>query len=150
MCSMWAFLHVWQIISFIPLLKLDIPENLRIFLTNYLSLFNFKLPISSGWATLGIIKEDPLNQRFADNGYEYKDFFANFALELFIWLIILCCYPISWLAAKITKMKFFINLKNSYQYSMLLRTLHETFIELSLCAFLNLYSVRYIIIYVCI
>ena len=148
MNSMWAFLHVWQIISFIPLLKLDIPENLRIFLTNYISLFNFKIPPTFGWINLGIFKEDPLNQRFEENGYEHKAFFPNFYIELFIWMLILCCYPASYLAAKITNMKFFINLKNSYRFTMLLRTLHETFIELWLCTFLSLYAVNDIYIYI--
>ena len=97
--SLWHFINMLQILSYIPLLNCDLPNNFRIILTDYLSGDLFVLPFDmipefpyNPLDYLSVFITEPLNERFGDLNYESISFIFNFADELLTWLTLLLIY----------------------------------------------------------
>jgi len=119
--SFWAFVNMLQIISYLPIIKCNIPYNLEVFLTQYLSVskttFPFKMlpkwvpnPLSIFMPFLVV----PFSERFILCGYESLSFIYNFSEELTTWLLLLVFYialtVLCWIFPEDSKY-FYIDLK---------------------------------------
>ena len=155
-CSLSLLLQLFnmiQLILFIPLLELEIPENLRLFISDYLqfSHFNFEFLYNAfhrwGIIDLSEINYNPLNEKFALNGLKSRVLIVNYGGQLVIWSFVIFLYiPISLLAK--CKIKKFIELKRAYEYGVLIASFSEAFLDFTLLSFLNITQVIYIYIYI--
>jgi len=149
--SFWAFLNMVQLLSYVPVIMCDIPYNLEIFLTEYLSVSKVSFPFQllPDWIPkpLYIMQEfitGPLNARFFIAGYETISFVYNFGDQLFTWIMIglfylllkflCCCIPRS-------KCETIHKMKKEYEYNTIIRVLIECYLNMSFCAILNLWMV---------
>jgi len=145
--SFWSFVNMVQIISYIPLLKLEIPYNFQIFLTEYLSVakvaipFNL-LPIPNPLDFLKAFITDSLGENFSICGYETFSFIYNFGQELTTWICIFGFYLVLCFFDRILPDNSFILIrrwKKDYEYNAVIRILIETNMNLVFCAFLNIW-----------
>ena len=153
MNTLLPLFNMIQLIVLMPLLEINLPENLRAFIRQYLQFANFKFEFLSnpfhnwGIFDLSEINNCPLNDNFEENGIHSKALIINYGGQLIIWIFIIFLYfPIA-LLAKCCKWKFFIQLKKSYEYAILLTSFSEAYAEFALTSFLNIYQVIYIYIY---
>jgi len=93
--SLWHFINMIQILSYIPLLDCKIPSNYRLILTDYLTIKKLAIPLDfipdfpfSPFSYLPQFMTKPLNERFAEFAYESTSFIFNFAEELSTWLFL--------------------------------------------------------------
>jgi len=145
----WAFVNMVQILSYIPILKLDIPYNLSVFLTQYLSVAKVSIPfkilpdyIPNPAKFLSAFITDSLGENFNICGYETFSFIYNFGQEIVTWFCILGFYLVLTILDSIlpeTRCKFIRNWKKDYEYNGVIRILIETYISLSFCSFLNIW-----------
>ena len=144
-----------QLILFIPLLELEIPENLRIFITQNLQFANFDLEFMynpfHNWEIIDLseINNNPLNDNFQRNEIKSRAFIVNYGVQLMVWTFIIFLYfPIT-ILAKCCKIKKFIEYKKSYEFGVLLTAFTEAFLGFSLLSVLNITQVKlYIYIYI--
>ena len=136
-----------QLILFIPLLELELPENLRIFITEYLQFANFNFTFLYNpfhkWKMINLneVNYNPLNDNFDRNGIKSRAFIVNYGGQLMFWTFIMFLYfPIT-ILAKCCKIRKFIELKKSYEYGVLLSSFSEAFLDFSLLSFLNITQV---------
>ena len=146
-----------QLINLMPLLMVDLPENFRIFINDYLKWSNFRFPWlenffqQTGILDLTELENNPLHPKFAENGYESRSILINYGGQMFLWVCLLSFYPVIWFLAKCTKFKFFIKLKESYEFTAIITALNESFMEISLVMGISLWEVllyTYIYIYI--
>ena len=97
--SVWHFINMLQILSYLPLLDCEIPNNFRVVLSNSLMgtrlVIPFDLLFYPSFNPLRYFIDfdtDPLNEKFIDGGYESISFMANFAEELLTWLLLGLAY----------------------------------------------------------
>ena len=153
---MWALLNMLQLINLIPLLNVPLPENLRIFIGEYLKFSHFRFDFLDNvfhkWNIINLseVNDTPFNSRFADNDCRSQAFLVNYGGTLMFWAFILALYPIAWAFAKCTKLNFFIKIKKSYEFTILFTAFNEAYLEFTLFSFINLYMVidKYIYIYI--
>ena len=95
----WIFLNMLQLISYLPILKVFVPQTLSTFLTEYLSITNLSIPFDLipdiGFDPLGLFEyfiAYPFNEFFEIAGYESINFLFNFADELLTWFLLLLLY----------------------------------------------------------
>ena len=154
MNTLFPLFNMIQIITFIPLLEINLPENLRSFINDYLQFSNFKFGIltnplhSWGIIDLSELNHDPLNERFEENGFESKVLIVNYGGQLLFWTFIIFLYIPITILSKCFKCQKLIQLKTSYEFTILLTSFSEAYLEFSLSSFLNLYQVGYIYIYI--
>lgn len=105
--SFWSFVNMVQVLSYLPILNLDIPANLEIFLTEYLSIGELVMPFDifpdfplnpAKFAELFI--SESFSEKFSIAGYKSFNFLYAFYEELFTWILMgvgyialrfLCC-----------------------------------------------------------
>ena len=94
-----------QLILLIPLLEIKIPENLRVFITDYLQFAHFNLEFLYNafhqWKIIDLseVNYNPLNDNFELNGVKSRALIVNYGGQLIIWSVILFFYiPIILLA----------------------------------------------------
>jgi len=151
--SFWAFLNMVQILSYVPLITCDLPHNLEIFLTEYLSASKISLPfhLLPDWVPqpLDYLKEfitEPLNARYLIAGYQSISFVYNFAEQLCTWVLLLLFYSLLKLACCIiesSKFKLIHKMKKEYEFNTVIRVLIECYMNMSFCVVLNLWMVFY-------
>ena len=97
--SLWHFINMIQILSYLPLLNCDLPDNFRMVLTEYLSDDLFVLPFDiipqfpyNPLNYLSAFITEPFNEKFEDLDYESISFIFNFSDELLTWLVLLLIY----------------------------------------------------------
>lgn len=93
--SLWHFVNMIQIISYLPLLDCDIPDNYALVLTEYISIKEVKIPFNMipkfFYNPLDHFAEfltSPLNDKFKDLDYESISFMFNFSEDLLTWLML--------------------------------------------------------------
>ena len=93
MGSFWAFVNMIQIISYIPGLDCDIPENLRVVFSDYLSIKKIAIPFTmipdfpyNPLTYINAFMTDAYNEKLNEIGYETMNFVYNFADELLTWI----------------------------------------------------------------
>jgi len=145
----WSFVNMVQIISYIPILKLEIPYNLQIFLTEYLTVSKVAIPfnllpkgIPNPLDFLSAFVTDSLGENFKICGYETFSFIYNFGQELTSWAcifgfyILLCFLNV---VLPVNSFKLVRRWKKDYEYNGVIRILIETHMNLVFCAFLNIW-----------
>ena len=143
-----------QLIIFIPLLELQIPENLRVFITEYLQFANFNFGFLYNpfhkWKFLNLseVNVNPLNDNFERNDVKSRAFIVNYGGPLVVWTFIILLYIPITILAKCCKIKKFIELKKSYEYGVLITSFSEAFLDFTLLSFLNITQVYYIYRYI--
>ena len=142
-----------QIISLIPLLNIPLPRNLHLFILNYLTWYNFRFTYFDNYIhnsqifNLSQINDNPLNERFEENGYKSLSIIINFTGQILIGIFLFGLYPPLNLLAKITSRKLFVRAKQIYEYKLSLFALNECFMELTLVFLISLYQVYLIYFY---
>ena len=146
MSFLFPLFNLIQLINLLPLLSLDFPENLRVFISTYLQFANLKFeflvnPLHQ-WNIVDLSQfNTPLNDNFERNGIGCKQFVVNYGGQLIIWTIIIFLYIPITIVAKCCKIKKFIEIKSAYEFNILLASFTEAFLEFSLLSFLNIYEV---------
>ena len=97
---------------------------------------------------LSSLEDQPVHPRFAENGYESKSILINYGGQIFMWILLLCLYPVFWVLAKTTKIKFFVRIKESYEYNAIFTAMTESFMELSLVVLISTWQVYIYTIYI--
>lgn len=97
--SFWHFINMVQILSYLPLLNYNLPDNFRFILTDCLTIKKVVIPFNSipelpfnPLDYLAVFITDPLNEKFAALDYESVSFIFNFAEELTTWLLLAGAY----------------------------------------------------------
>ena len=93
----WSFVNVLQILSYLPVLKYDIPWNLRLFLTEYATVKKIAIPFDMipDFDIVNILEpfsNPPYNEKFYDAGYETTSFVINFYEEISSFFLIAFMY----------------------------------------------------------
>lgn len=138
-----------QIVYYIPLLMITIPENFLEFMRTYLAIAQIKIPIG----ILPQLVPDSLAKQlnaitpsisFKAFGFESVSFLIIFYQQLFAWLLLLLGYIIlsilDWLLPQ-NMFLFIRRWKKDYTYNVIIRTLIETYLELIVSSSLNIYQV---------
>ena len=99
--SLWDFINMVQMVSFIPLLDCNIPNIFRLLLTEYLTITKVVIPFNSipdfpydPLSQLTRFLTEPLNEKFEELGYESISFIFNFSEELLTWIVLGLTYPL--------------------------------------------------------
>ena len=150
---LFPLFNLIQLILLIPLLELELPENLSIFIREYLQFasFNFEFLYNPfhrwNFIDLSEVNINPLNDNFEENGLKSRSLMVNYGGQLMLWTIIILLYIPITILAKYCKIRKFQKLKRAYEYGVLITSFTEAFLEFTLLSFLNLTQV-YIYIYI--
>ncbi len=97
--TFWVFMDMVQIVSYLPLLTLDMSYNLELFITQYLSTTNLVIPFNllPDWvpdptAYLSGFSGDILDSKFLDSGYQSFSFLYNMSSTLLTWFMLSLFY----------------------------------------------------------
>jgi len=147
--SFWTFVNMLQMIAYIPILKCEIPYNLQVFLTQYMSVskvvFPLKLLPNFVLNPLNILKAfitESIGENFEICGYETFSFIWNFGEELITWIFLLMFYLfLKLLDSCLPAGRFEIirKWKKDYEFNTVIRVLIECFMNLVFCSFLNIW-----------
>ena len=136
-------LYFLQIISFIPLMDLNLPPFLTQFIGGYLKFANLQFDfIPNPFIPLfHILDNDPLNSQFASNGYQSKSLFLTYGQQLIYMIAYLLCWPLAIILNCITKNKyaFLRKWKQSYKYNGMIGFFAYSYIFCSFVTFLSLH-----------
>eukprot|EP01022_Parablepharisma_sp_SALTPOND_P012507 TRINITY_DN1609_c0_g2_i1.p1 TRINITY_DN1609_c0_g2~~TRINITY_DN1609_c0_g2_i1.p1 ORF type:complete len:1244 (+),score=61.49 TRINITY_DN1609_c0_g2_i1:84-3815(+) len=149
--SFWAFINMLQILSYIPIIDCELPYNLEVFLSEYLTVSKVAFPfqVFAGYIPnpLEYISGyliNPFNERFSICGYESLSFIYNFFDQLLTWVLLFFFYMLlrflTWLIPE-TKCKFIHRWKKEYEFNAVIRILIECYLNLVFCSFLNIWMV---------
>eukprot|EP01022_Parablepharisma_sp_SALTPOND_P036471 TRINITY_DN994_c0_g1_i1.p1 TRINITY_DN994_c0_g1~~TRINITY_DN994_c0_g1_i1.p1 ORF type:complete len:617 (+),score=12.97 TRINITY_DN994_c0_g1_i1:1501-3351(+) len=151
--SVWGLLNMLQILYYLPVIDLYIPPNLYDFLINYLTIANLKLP--SGLFPQIIPKkwEQTLTDHFDSSllrefGVDSYSFIYNFGFTLITWLALSIGYVILIVLDKLLpedRFMFIRRWKAEYTYNLVIRTLLETYLDMTFSGFLNVFMVLFYI-----
>ena len=151
MSFLFPLFNMIQIICLLPLLQVPLPLNLKAFISYYLQFANFKFDFLFNsfhrWKIIDLseVNINPLNPNFEENDIKSRAFLVNYGGQLVIWTIVIFLYiPIA-LLAKFCRWKKFRELKSAYEFTVLLISCSEAFLEFTLLAFLNLFQVHRLI-----
>jgi len=93
--SLWHFINMVQIVSYIALLDCNIPNIFRLLLTEYLTIRKVVIPFNSipdfpfnPLSQLTRFLTEPLNEKFEELEYESISFIFNFSEELLTWIVL--------------------------------------------------------------
>ena len=155
MSFLFPLFNMIQLITLLPLLQINLGENLRAFINDYLQFANFRFEFLYNpfhrWNIMNLaeVNNNPLNENFQLNNLQSRALIVNYGGQLVIWTIIAFLYFPICILAKCCKINKFKELKNSYEFGVLLTSFSEAFVEFILLSFLNLYQVIiYIYIYI--
>lgn len=105
---LWVFVNMLQVISFLPVINCNLPENLRTFLTQYMRISKASPPFDSlpNWIPnpLFIVKKfktPPVSSEFAEAGYKSLSIIYNFSNQLVSFLSLVLIYIVLTIASKI-------------------------------------------------
>ena len=136
-----------QLLLLIPLLQLYLPENLRIFIREYLGFASFNFDILYNpfhrWKFIDLseVNVNPLNDNFAKNDVKSRALIVNYGGQLVLWTLTIILYVPITIFAKCFKCRILQELKRSYEYGVLITSFSEAFLEFTLMSFLNLTQV---------
>ncbi|CAG9327427.1 unnamed protein product [Blepharisma stoltei] len=135
--ALWGMVEMMQLINYLIFLSPKYPENVKTFLS--------ALGIANGNFLpnpfqIYAVKDDPFPdppKAFYDENFN-TDFFMNAGQFILLWMVILSGMPLVFLGYRyFPKFRLIRWLKNSYAFSVLLRTGIESFLESTLAVFLQ-------------
>jgi len=145
----WAFINMVQLISYIPIIKLVVPINMQLFLSNYLGVSKASIPFNllpNGFPnpinSLKIFSNSSLGNGLGTGSYETFSFIYNFGQELITWLTLFGFYLVLCFLDYILPPNSFSvlrRMKKDYEYNAVIRILLETNMNMVFCAFLNIW-----------
>ena len=154
MSLLFPLFNMIQLITLSPLLQLNLPENIRSFISEYLQFANLKFDFLfnpfHNWKLLDLseVINNPFNDNFAANDLKSRSLLVNYGTQIMIWSFVAFLYiPIS-IFAKCCKCKKMLELKSAYEYGVLFTSFSEAFVEFTLLSFLNLFQVSIYIVYI--
>lgn len=152
--SLWHFVNMVQILSYIPLLNGCVPANYKIVLTDYLAVKSIVLPFDvlpdffDPLSHLSRFLTDPLNEKFSELDYESISFIFNFGDEMLTWIVLGLLYLLLILVGRIIPKFLYTSLihskphierwKQEYKFNGVIRVLLECYLNMNFCALLNL------------
>ena len=142
--SLWAFVNMAQIIYYTPVISTQIPANLKMFIANYMTISQIKIPISLDFIPttwLETMKASLVDANFQDFGLTSFSFLYNFYQQLFTWVILLCFYISLSILNKLRPKNRFLFIrrwKREYEFNAVIRVLVECFLELTFYSLLNI------------
>ena len=148
MSFLFPLFNMIQLISILPLLQIDLPENLRAFIKEYLQFANFNFGFLYNpfhmWNIINLaeMNNNPLNENFELNEVNSRVLIVNYGGQLVIWTIVAFLYLPICIIAKCCGFKKFKELKETYEYGVLITSFSEAFVEFTLYSFLNIYQVN--------
>ena len=155
MSLLFPLFNMIQLITILPLLQINLPENFRTFIREYLQFANLKFDFLfnpfHNWKLLDLseVNYNPFNDNFADNDVQSRSLMVNYGTQLMIWTFIAFLYIPIVIISKCCGCKKMKELKNAYEYAVILTSFSEAFVEFGLLSFLNLFQVSiYIYIYI--
>jgi len=161
--SFWSFVNMVQMLSYLPVMNLQMPLILQKFLCEYLTVKKVAIPFDllplsyNPLRVVIVFLSKPINEKFLMAGYETISFIFNFADELLTWislffvyifLRIVCCiipndsYFIILLIVYY-RCSFIHKWKSDFEYNAVIRILIESFLNLTFCSMLNMWHVFY-------
>ena len=149
--SIWIAMNSCQIIFYVPLINLPFPEILKSSL-KFLYFANGEddwmgKPYFYRFLDLTQIDDKPVNDIFADYEMDSSIFFFSYANKIQGWTILILLYPILLLASKYIKWKYISQklrgIEKMYRYNGIWRLLTEMYLEMTLSAFMNIYSLQF-------
>ena len=118
--SLWNFINMLQMLSYISLIDCYIPQNLEIFLNEYLTIRNLAIPFSiipefkyNPLSYIDSFLTEPFNDKFFATGYESISFIFNLSDEILTWLLLFLLYFV-------LKLLCFLLPKSRYLFSLIL------------------------------
>eukprot|EP00347_Sterkiella_histriomuscorum_P004248 403361179 len=148
--SIWVAMNSCQIIYYMPLMAVPYPKLLKVYL-KYLDFANVQddfmgKPFFYKYLYLKQVKDEPVNESYEDYGFESSIFFFSYANKIQGWGILMCAYPLILLGSYALKFKafdFLRRIEKSYRFNGLWRLLTELYLEMTLNAFMNIYSLQF-------
>jgi hypothetical protein len=141
----WALINGIQLLNLLLLMNMNIPENLRTFLSDYLGFACFDFfgaPFTTGIKGMDFDSfNTTFNGRFEENGYETRSVILNYESQLLVWIIYLASIPFVLLGAKYFKFKVLLRIKEGFLFNTVILALIECYSEITLVTFLNCYEV---------
>lgn len=156
--SLWDFINMLQMLSYLAIISCRIPFNLELFLTEHLEAKNVVVPLnflpefaSAPLQVFGAFLTNPFNDKFLNCGHQSISFIFNFSDEIVTWVLLLLfyvvlkvvcfCLPKSQYFSYHFSFSFLHKLKNDYGSSMIIRIVIECYLNMVFCAFLNISSI---------
>ncbi len=149
--AFWAFMDMLQLISYLPLIDLELPSNMYLFLTKYMSANSLSIPFDMlpDWIPdptkyfdyfSGVV----LDSRYVSCGYESFSFMYNMSGNLSTWLLLLLFYLLLRVLSICSSEKhlaFIRRWRHEYEYNAVIRILIESYVSLCFASFLNIRNV---------
>ena len=146
MSLLFPLFNMIQLITILPLLQINLPENFRAFIREYLQFANLKFDFLfnpfHNWKVLDLssVNSNPYNENFADNDLQSRALIVNYGTQLMIWTLVALSYIPIVIFSKCCGCKKLKEIKSAYEYAVLLTSFSEAFVEFSLLSFLNLFQ----------
>lgn len=147
----WLLLGTLQMMSFLPLLNMNLPANFREFSKNLAILHGepeaFPNIFKYFYDTLDIVKE-PFNDYFELMNFNTSYLLLNSGRKVMIWMCIGMFMGVSWLffdlTAKMGKFgKAVISIDSRIRYRFIIRAISQSYVSLVLSASLNVYTISW-------
>lgn len=95
--AMWSFVNAIQLLNFLPLVNVKIPDNMTI-LFDLLSFANMEIELVEVAFTEYMmnaeeVESTPLNERFEKYGYENRSILVNSSAVIMIWALMASFFP---------------------------------------------------------
>jgi len=133
-----------------PLMNIPYPKFLKIYL-KFLDFANMDVSIGGDpffykYLNLDEVVDKPVSESFEDYDFSSSIFFFSYASKLQLWVMAIVAYPIIRILSvvlKSPKFDFFRRLEAKFRYNMIIRVVTELYLEITLMAFMNIYSLQY-------
>ena len=156
--AFWEFVSLSQMLSFLPVLNCNTPNNLVTFLTQYVTVTSVSFPfnmlpsfIPNPMNFLDSFITGPLNEKFDQQGVISLSFVWNFGGQIYSWGIMLLIYFFLCIIVMIipkTRCKQIKEWKEDYEYNAVIRVLIECYLQLNYTALLDLWNVLFKYFYI--
>ena len=145
---MLNLLNFLQIIYLIPFMELNLPPFLVDFLTDYLGFTNLRFDFIPNpfFELFKILDNDPINPRFANNGYKSKSILLLYGQQILYMIIYLMLWPVAKFLNFITKGKysFIRKWKISYKYNGLISFFSFSYLPCCLVTLISIHQLEFI------
>ena len=128
------------------MLVIEIPwPKLVELIVDLFGIFTFEIAIPNvarDFIDTSQLKNDkPLTPQFDVIGIDTRFFVLLYSSKLVIWSLTIALFPIFWSLAYLTGLKWFKGAVKSYRYNGIIRMIIELYLEMTLFALINLFSV---------
>ena len=150
---MFSFVGMLQLLCLIPIMSINLPNNLLHFINNYLKWANLRFSFLNNFLDkMGLINLDSVNNQslstyLDESDYSSKSILVNYGGQIFIYLIIFSCYPLFRLGYKLTKLNLFKTMSKAYEFRIPLIISNLAYVEFSVVSMISLWQVILFLFY---